>query len=435
MRRSTMIAVALLTLPGAAFAQLANSSAASVGLAGSYTAAARGFEGVAWNPAVLGMPGRPSFSLNLLQADAGLRSNSFGLSDVRKYANDTLTTADKDTLLMKVRQGDPTRPLSAGVNVGVTAISLSLGNFAVSISGVGDGQVDLSSDAVELALFGNATRRGPGQTYSGVGSGGQGWAGVTGAIAYGRQLHVVPVGTLAIGATLKLTRGIALGRAIDLGTSLQSSPTFNATLGGEALVTDVSNSTNNGFGVGLDIGGVYELHPGLRFALAVENLVSSMSWKDDNLLYYRYQYAMMFANGVFSDQTIAKDTGIAYNPNNALQAQLHDSLFAQANFPTRVRAGARIGGSKLAVLADVMVQVKSGLGSTDTKRASVGAELGIIPFLPLRAGIGTNFESGFTLAGGFGVKLGPVRLDTGISDTEGGPRKGFLIATGVSIMP
>lgn len=435
MRQQTIVAVALLAIPGTAAAQLANSSAASVATGGSYTANARGFEAIRWNPAALGMPDRPGFSLNIVQADAGLRSNSFGLGDVRKYANDTLTTADKDTLLLKVRQGDPNRPLSAGLNVGVTAISLSVGNFAVSVSGVGDGQLDLSSDAVELALFGNTTRRAPGQTYSGAGSGASGWAGVTGAVAYGHRLNVVPVGTLAVGATLKLTRGIAIARAIDLGTSLQSSPTFDAELGGAALVTDVSKSTNNGFGVGLDLGGVYELHPGLRFALDIENLMSTVTWKDDNLLFYRYQYAMMFANGVFSDQTIAKDTGVAYNAADPLQLQLHDSLFSGANFPTRVRAGARIAAGKIAVLADVMVQIKSGLGSTDKQRAGVGVELGIIPFLPLRAGLATNFESGVRIAGGFGLKLGPVRLDTGISATEGGPRKAFQVATGLSIMP
>lgn len=428
----TLAAFGLLVAPATAAAQLPASSAAAIGLGQTYTAAARGYEAIQWNPALLGMPDRPGFSLGLLQSSLEARNNSFSFGDLRKYRNDTLTTADKDTILMKIRKGTTDRALAFNLGAGVTGFGLSVGNFGLSFSGAGSADLGVSADAVELALFGNAAY--PNKVYTGQGTGASGWGGATLAIAYGRQLNVVPVGTLAVGATFKYTYGIAIGLARDMGTSLQSSPSFNATLAGQALGTDVTKSTHNGTGVGLDVGGVYQLASGLRFGLSIENLISKMSWKDDNLLYYRYAYQITQNGSQFSDMTIAKDSGVAYNPNDPNQLALHDSLFAHANFPMRVHGGVRFDPGPVTLMGDAMVQLRSGLGSTTTKRVSAGAELTAIPVIRLRAGLATDFNGGITLAGGVGLKAGPVRLDASVANTTGGDRQGAIVAVGLGIM-
>src|SRR4051812_23878031 len=107
MKTLSLAALALAVVAQAAAAQIPNSSTRAVGMGGGYTASAKGYEAIAWNPALLGMPGHPKFSLNLLQFGVKLNSNAYGYSDWKKYHGQFLTKADKDSLLAEVRQGDP----------------------------------------------------------------------------------------------------------------------------------------------------------------------------------------------------------------------------------------------------------------------------------------------------------------------------------------
>src|SRR5256886_10769847 len=120
---------------------------------------------------LLAMPGHPGFSLNLVQFGLRAGSNSFAMSDFNTYKDKVLTTADKTALLNEVRQGDPNRTLSIDVQPSVGGLALSAGTFALSVSAAGGVGADVSSDAVELALFGNVTRTGAGQSYTATGSG------------------------------------------------------------------------------------------------------------------------------------------------------------------------------------------------------------------------------------------------------------------------
>ncbi len=56
--------VALAARPAAA--QLPSASASALGVGDNYTALARGYNAVAWNPAGLAMPGSPGFSLAIM---------------------------------------------------------------------------------------------------------------------------------------------------------------------------------------------------------------------------------------------------------------------------------------------------------------------------------------------------------------------------------
>ena len=104
-------AVAALTLslalgaalfPGAASGQLPSPSTAVLGTANNYTALARGFTAIAVNPAGLGMPGNPGFSLTLLpvQAQAGL--NAISLVDIAAFDGIKIPVATKEEWLQSV---------------------------------------------------------------------------------------------------------------------------------------------------------------------------------------------------------------------------------------------------------------------------------------------------------------------------------------------
>jgi hypothetical protein len=430
---STLRAALLLAgLPAALSAQLPISSTRAVGMGGGYTAAARGFEAIAWNPALLGMPGRPGASFNFTQLSLAFGSNSLGLSDFRKYQDAVLTQADKDTIMDLIRQGDPARPLAVDLGMGFTALALQLGGLAASLSGAGAVEGALGSDAIELLLYGNVTRPGPGQTYTGAGTSAEAWAGGTFALSYGAALPV-PVGALAVGATFKYTRGIGVARVEDLGTSLQTNPTFVAKAGVHGLVTDLDSSTANGSAIGLDVGGAYELASGIRFGVVIENLLNETSWKDDHLAYYRKEYRITQNGDQYTDSTVADIDRVPYDESDPLQRALRDSL-RHGTYPTRIRAGVYLPLGPLHLAGGITLRAREGLTREAASHAAVGAELRIIPFLPLRAGIATDLASGTTLSGGFGLKLGPVRIDTALSNTPSGDHQGFLAAVGISIM-
>src|SRR5689334_7295181 len=107
MSRSALASLLLLFISQAAHAQLPSFSTRAAAMGDGYTASARGYEAIGWNPALLAMPGRPKFSFNIVQAGVRAGSNTFGLGDFNTYRDKFLTNTDKQTLLDRVRQGDP----------------------------------------------------------------------------------------------------------------------------------------------------------------------------------------------------------------------------------------------------------------------------------------------------------------------------------------
>jgi hypothetical protein len=432
MRIRPLLTIVLLAAPGALRAQLPHATARSTAMLQSYTAAARGYEAIVWNPALLAMPGRPGFSLDIFQAAADVHSNTIGPSDVLHYLGDSLDTTEKDKILAETRAGADST-LSLGATVDAQTLGVTIGPFGIMATGAGDAAAAVSDDAVELALFGNVTRRAPGQQYSAAGTKGSGWAGASLAIGFGLPLRMVPTGHLAVGATLKLTQMFTAGIASDAGSFLQNAPDFSTRAAGEALIFHPdSSATNNGFGVGLDLGVAYDLVSGMRLGLAIENLFSTISWKEQNLVYYRQDYIMQQIGDQFTDSTVA-DVDMPYTASDPNQRALRDSLVGVQTFPTRLRAGVLLRAGPLRVAGDAMLQLKHGLVPGDAQRLSAGAELPL-KIVALRAGLSSNFSGSLSYGGGLGFLMGPVRLDLGVNATPGGSHQGMQAAIGLSVM-
>jgi len=430
MTRRMLLAALGLAAPTILHAQLPRTSARALGMGNSLTAAARGYEALAWNPALLAMPGRPSYSLNIAQVSAQTWSNAFDAGDFLKYYDgDTLRTADKDTILAKIPEGGP---MTLGATVDASALGLTIGNFGISFGGVGDVESQVSRDFVELLLFGNITRRNPGDLpYTADSSNGRGWAGGTVAVGFGVPIHVSS-GALALGLTAKVTRGFAVAGLEDLGSQLQNIP-FAGAVRVHGLYTDPDSSITNGWGFGADLGVAYALASGLQLGLAMENAFSTMSWDEQTLLYQRREYVLTQVGDLYVDSVISEIDGLPFDPNDPLQAELRDSLIGGRTFPMRLRAGAQFRAGKFILAGDAMVRLASGLVAGEGQHVSAGAELplGVIAF---RGGVSSNFEGSFAMGGGLGLKAGPVRLDGAASWTPGGDRQGLVVGFGISVM-
>jgi hypothetical protein len=218
----------------------------------------------------------------------------------------------------------------------------------------------------------------------------------------------------------------------DLGSQLQDVP-FVGEVRVHGLYTDPDSSLTNGWGFGADLGVAFAATSGLQLGLAMENAVSTMSWEEGNLLYQRREYVLVQAGEVYIDSVISEIDGLPYDPGDPAQVALYDSLMGGRTFPMRLRAGVQFQAGKFILAGDAMVRVARGLVAGESQRVSAGAELplGVIAF---RGGVSSNFEGGFAMGGGLGLKAGPVRLDGAASWTPAGDRQGLLVGFGLSVM-
>jgi F plasmid transfer operon, TraF, protein len=433
-RMRTFVLAGFTFMPAVLVAQSGQNTARAVAMGQSMTASARGYEAIVWNPALLGMPGRPGFSFNLIQAGVSAHSTALGPSDLwHYYHTDTLSVADKNDILAKVRTTSDST-LGVGVLGDVMGVGLTFKNFGVALLGTADGNLAVSSDAVELALFGNTARRAPGERYLGTGSQGAGVGAASLAFSWGQGFRL-PVGHLAVGATVKYTRTLMAAQASDLGSYVQNEPSFAARVGGHALAFDWDKSHFNGSGIGVDLGAAYQFVSGIRIAASIQNLVSTMSWSDSNLVYYRKEYLLQQdANGLtYSDSTITNIDKAPYNASDPAQKALRDSLLTGHPLGTMLRLGAQLSAGPVLLAGDAQFRVAKGIVAGPAQRLSVGAELPL-SVIRLRGGVASDFSGGFSLSGGLGFKLGPVRLDFAAATTPGGDRQGLMVATGLSVM-
>src|SRR5689334_12965634 len=142
---------AAVALASHASAQLVSASAASLALGDNYTALARGFNAVNWNPAGLGMPENPFFSFAFAGRGAG-GTDPITLSDLAKYGGVKVPNAVLANWLSRVQQHGG-QSLEAD---GAGSFAMSVGSFGFQLGTTAYERGKLNPDAVEVLLYGNA---------------------------------------------------------------------------------------------------------------------------------------------------------------------------------------------------------------------------------------------------------------------------------------
>lgn len=139
-------------------AQLPSASPAALAMGDNYTAMARGFAAVSWNPANLGLDGNPTFSLTIFGIRAASDLGPITLGDISKYGGQTLPEDAKAGWMERVEAG---RGELGDLGAGITYFGLSAGRFAVQLSSSATGTINLAPGAVELALCSTETPAAP----------------------------------------------------------------------------------------------------------------------------------------------------------------------------------------------------------------------------------------------------------------------------------
>ncbi|HUG40628.1 MAG TPA: DUF5723 family protein [Longimicrobiales bacterium] len=402
-------ALALLAAPAAAPAQIGNPLPQSVAMGGNYIALARGFGAVAWNPAGLGMPDNPRFSLSLLPLTATAGLDPVTAADFAAYDGQIIPESVKREWLALI-QGEGGE--SGNLGGDLTYLAFSIGRVAIQASSNVRARVNVAPDVAEVLLFGNAGYTGTPRSYDLEGSTFDlaGTSAVAASVAIPLSFHPGPMPDqhFAIGATVKVVMGNFLVLGQEDGSRITSDPP-----GGEvhfpmvhtALPDDSTDfqpgrSLDNGLGFGLDLGAAWE--GGIFSAgVVVRNVINTFEW-DLGKLRYRRGVATWTAD---SSYTSFEEVPVEEAPRAVLE-RIHDLY--EFSPVLAVGAAARIL-PVLTLTGEVRHAVKDNLEVGARNHAGVGAELTILPIVPLRAGVAL-ISGGYQLSGGLGVKLGPMQL-------------------------
>ena len=426
-RRVASAAVLVTISGGVAAAQLPNASAAAFGMGGNFTAIARGYEAVAWNPANLAMPGRPMFSLGL-----GIVGGSVGLDPIdfkrmHEYSGVVVPASVRNDWLDEVRlAGGQTLRLDGGA----TPIALSIGPIGIQAGASAFTNMNLSPDAYEaLVLFGNAgNNNGDAKTLdlSGTSIRAGAMSAVAGSFALPIPINftagLLPNERAAIGITAKYVKGHALLIAQDAGSVLG---TDDLTFQFPMIVPDSTYADDPigglGNGMGLDLAASWSGGP-WRVGLLAENLYNSFRWDTDRL-------AAVSGTGTFSidgDNT----TNFDQVPYSTAPAALRAIVENQQYKPAFTLGAAFNVLPKLTLTADM----KTSTGGDEAivvgprSRMGIGAEWRLLPFLPLRAGVATVTD-GWQAGAGVGLRL--LGYELGVSTSV--RKRGQAAENGVMI--
>lgn len=376
-------------------AQVPNASSAATGLSGAYTARARGYDAIAWNPANLGLLGNPDFSLTMLALSASSGLDPISLTDVAPFSGKVLPAAQRDqwlqTITAKGRE-------SGRVDGGVTGLALSAGPIALSISGSVAANTQLGPDAFEALMFGNAGRTGTAADLSLKGSTFHAGAFTTAAASYGlgfggRDNH------FAIGVTGKYVIGNALAIAQDQGTS---STDAGITVNFPMVFTHPDSDIVAGSGMGADVGLAWT-HKRFSFGAAVQNVMNTFAW-DETKLRARTAMAVFNATSDTSD--------FSEHPYSTAPASLR-ALVADDKFKPIVSAGIAYELNGVTTFsADARQRIGDGIAIGPKTLVSGGLEFRGIPLLKLRGGA-AYITDGWGVSGGASLSFGAMDIGLG----------------------
>ena len=411
----TALSAGLCVFSVSAQAQLVSASATSLALGDNYTALARGYNAVNWNPAGLGMPDNPFMSFSFAgRGAAGM--DPISMSDLAKYSGVVVPNAVLATWLSRV-QAQGGQKLDAE---GAGTLAMSIGPFAFQLATNAYERGKLSPDAVQVLLYGNAGLTGTPSTINFQGSRTEAAVTTTAAASFGQSVDI-DLGPLtqhfAIGATVKYVVGNALLIGEDAGSQLQANP---LALNVQFPIIQSDTSLNNGMpqrghGIGVDVGAAWEFGPFAAGAM-IQNLVNTFRWDVDQM-YFRP------GGATFSSATTRQTSFDAIS-----MSAVPDSLRGRADaLATEVDAmrftpSLNIGAAMkvlpfLTAMADVRQSLGDGMHLAERTHLGAGAELRLIPFLPIRAGL-SLISGGYVASAGAGLEVAFFHLNAGVAERK-----------------
>jgi hypothetical protein len=394
-----------------------------LGMAGAYVATARGHETLFLNPANLGLPGTPYWSIAMPQI-------ILGGGTVGPTARDTWDILQSNKQL-PARRAEllslvPDEGMEFDLAVRAPLVAIQAGHLVLGASYGAVVDHSIGKDLVELFVEGFETGRTDYQVGNTTGSRATFFDFAAG---YGRR-----VGPLSVGVT---------GHYI-LGRTLSRSKLFEARIDPSAESIEIEYRevlARGGQGYGLDVGAALQPIPSLTLSAAIANVVARMRWNE--ALVTR---AMEITQDDFGAPTqhweqLLSDFTRAEQPVDPYAAPLSvyetaEGLYHEAYFPATLRTGAAyfVGASRTHLEVSYQKQLTAGrLGDAWKQNLAVGLQQKL-PLTTVRLGAATNGASASLLSAGVtlgAMELGVARLrDAATSDAT---RNGWIGSFGLHI--
>ncbi|MGH7702612.1 MAG: hypothetical protein ACREMO_05935, partial [Gemmatimonadales bacterium] len=407
-RRKTLAALALLgvaiTVPVSG--QVFSGSVRAAGLGGNYGAVARGYSAAFWNPANLGLPGNPGFSLYLpgVQVDCG--TSPIPLREIKRYGGRVIPSSVKGQWLDDIGAGGS---FEGRVGAEVAPLGFSLSRIALTTATQAFVTADLPHDAAEVLLFGNAGRSGTGNNLGFTNGRFRGYAVSSAAVSLGVPLPIAFTHgageRFAVGVSAKYVVGHGLVDAKD-GTGVFSANPIADTIRFPAIALYDKNSAFQSSGVGFDLGLAWTAGK-ISLGATVYDLVNS----------FKFDPAQGRATTgealISEDSTTSSFDDVALTDASPSTRQSARDLGAVARFkPTTRFSLAWAFARALIVSGDLLVHSGSdrALRAGAKTSGGVGIEFRPIHFLPIRGGVERDSD-GTTYSVGGGLELGFLNLN------------------------
>lgn len=420
-RRVGFAALALATSAAALGAQLPNASPAAFGMAGNYTAKARGYEAVAWNPANLGMPGRPFLSLGAVVFGGTLGMDPVDFRMLHAFSDSVVDSLTRSNWLGLVKASGRQRTRIDG---GITPFALSVGPIGFQVGTAMYTNVDFSPDMFEAFMFGNAGNNGGNAktldlTGTGISAAVISGGGVSFALPVPFKFTggLLPNEHLAVALTGKYVVGNAIIFANDGGSAFGAN---SVTVNFPTILPDSNWNGQLGVGTGADLSAAWSAGS-WRVGFLAENVFNTFKW-DTTKLAYTTNYTYFDKDTSYSQS--------ADKPFGSAPKALRDRVVGNVFKPAFNIGVAFDPVSFLTITGDVHQQTgdDNAISIGPKNRTGVGVELRIIPFIPLRAGI-ASVTDGWQAGAGFGIHF--LGYELGLSGSM--RRRGAATESGIMV--
>jgi hypothetical protein len=372
-------------------------------MADNYTALARGFNAVSWNPAMLAQPENPRFSMAMFPVRGNAGFGPITLADVSDQSGIFLTDVVKEDWLRRIAEHGGEHGTAGG---DITYFAMSIGHFGFQLASASQVTATLSPDAAELLLFGNGYRS-TDTDFDLANSSFRGMVTTTAAMSFAQELPIrflLPVADqhLSVGVTVKYTVGNALIQGQNVGSSV-SGGTGDLDVAFPVVQSDTAadaGSFDRGRGFGLDVGAAWRGGP-LSLGVAFQNIYNSFAWDTAG---FHYRPGTVRFDGVNREAEF--DVEAYGNAPDAMKREI-----AEFRFQPRLVVGAAWQVNRAVLLsADVRHEIGEKARELGPRsHIGAGAELRWIPAVPLRAGFAV-ITGGYQIGAGAGVELGGVNL-------------------------
>ncbi|HEU0012961.1 MAG TPA: DUF5723 family protein [Longimicrobium sp.] len=406
--------------------------ARALGMGGAYIAVARGQESLYQNPANLGLPGTPHWSVAFPQVLAGITAEGITPGDVislTKY--NELSESERQAIL----DGIPASGTGLEVDFRAPIFSMQIRRFTVGLGYGVSGSHTLNKSLVDLVLNGFD----PSKQYAVTGSNGFRYSYWDFAAAYGRRVGPVSIGAAA---HYYLPQSVVRSGFVDQDTIRDplGIPT-------DLRVTYAGLTSEGGSGFGLDIGAALQPMPGLTLSASIDNALHSMEFDDETRIRRVTLDQGDYENGdpeqILSEYEESETdfTGSTNPLEVALANQLGEDR--DAGLPTTLRAGAAfVPGTGTTVAAAFQTRLEdTPFAGAWEQQLSVGVQQKL-PIVTLRAGLASDLGGGSMLSAG--LTLGPIQIGIARLASEAvdgsGKREGWvgsfsLSGRSTSVMP